>query len=130
MTGAQLEEAVRSALGDVHDPCSVNAGAPMSIIDMGLMTSLRASETGEVTIALRATTPMCTLLGSILRATEDRVRRVGGVSSVSMIVDTDTSWSEDAMTGAGRAVLAASRQRPRRAVPVARQEWRTRLIGG
>ncbi len=37
---AALEERIRAALNEVQDPCSVVAGVPAGIVDMGLVRSL------------------------------------------------------------------------------------------
>jgi len=121
-----LETRVRSALGNVYDPCSVVAKAPLSVVDMGLLVDLQFAPGGEVTVVLRPTSAMCTLIASIMQAVDEQVAAVPGVTSVAVRIDNASRWSEEVMTEAGRASLAARRARSRQEVPVKFREWETR----
>ena len=121
-----LEEDVRAALGRVYDPCSVVAQSPLSIIDMGLLVDLNTTPEGDVTVVIRPTSAMCTLIASIMQAVDEAVAAVPGVASVTTRIDNSGRWSEEVMTEAGRAALAARRERSRREVPVKFREWETR----
>jgi len=118
-----LRDAVIDALSRVMDPCSVNVGAPISILDMGLVTDLHVGDDGSVTLTLRTTTPMCTLIGSMLDGADRAVSAVSAVSSVSVVADHRIGWTERSMTPAGRAFLAERRSASRAAVPVAPRAW-------
>lgn len=121
-----LEREVRAALARVYDPCSVVSKAPLSIVDMGLLVDLRVSPGGQVAVTLRPTSAMCTLIAAILQGVEEEVATVEGVTSVEARIDNSSRWTEEMMTEAGRATLAARRERSLREVPVMPLEWRTR----
>lgn len=126
-----LEEKVRRALAAVFDPCSVAANAPLSILDMGMVTSLEVGEDGGVSIAIRATTLMCTLIACIGEAVEKAIREVPGVTVVEVRIDGAASdWTEASMTEAGRRILAERRRRSLEISPVRPQAWRDRLPAG
>jgi metal-sulfur cluster biosynthetic enzyme len=122
-----LSAEIRARLGSVYDPCSVNAGAPLSVVDMGLITALEAGADGTVTITLRPTSPMCTLTGSMVEAIESAVAGLDGVNTVAIDVDPSLGWSEESMTSAGRATLRERRLESQSQVPVRRQEWKERV---
>jgi metal-sulfur cluster biosynthetic enzyme len=124
---AALEDRVRAALHRVFDPCSVNAGAPVSIVDMGLVVSVDAEAGGAVSIALRPTTPTCTLVGSFMEAAEKTALAVPGVTSARVRIDMRLGWTPAEMSPTGRATLEARRHASRARVPVRPQEWKQRV---
>lgn len=117
---------VEAALAIVYDPCSVQASAPLSVINMGLVTHIDVERTGVVHIKLRPTSPWCTMLGCIMQATDEQVRRLDGVTDVRIEIDRDSSWSEASLTPEGREILQNVRARSRAAVPVRRRQWQER----
>jgi metal-sulfur cluster biosynthetic enzyme len=121
-----LRQSVTEALGSVFDPCSLTAGAPLSVVDMGLITELTVDHEGAVSIAMRPTSGMCTLIAGIMAGVEETVARVPGVSSVRVSLNGDTQWTEADLSENGRRLLESRRQRSRAEVPVRPHEWRTR----
>ena len=121
-----LKERVLEALGSVVDPCSISAGAPLSVIDMGLVTALSVDDAGEVTIAMRPTSAMCTMIAGIMKCVEEAVTRVPGIDKVQVSLNSDTLWTEADMSEEGRRILGARRQLSRREVQVRPHEWKTR----
>ena len=120
---------IETALGAVFDPCSVQASAPLSVIDMGLVTSIATEPDGTVRIAMRPTSPWCTMIACIMQAVEDKVREVEGVSAVVVDIDrTSLDWTEADLTPRGRIILEATRARSRAAVPVRRRQWQERVV--
>jgi metal-sulfur cluster biosynthetic enzyme len=117
-----LAAAVRDALGTVFDPCSLTVGTPISIVDMGLVTRIDADLDGRVRIAIRTTSPLCTLIGSIAEAAETRARQVPGVTAAEVRMLRQAGWTEREMTDRGRAVL----HRQRRQMTVRPREWQQR----
>ena len=120
-----LRESVTAALGSVFDPCSLSTGAPLSVIDMGLVTELTVDDAGVVTIGMRPTSGMCTLIAGIMTQVEEAVARVPGVSSVRVSLNNDTMWTEADLSETGRRILESRRQRWRAEVPVGPREWKT-----
>ena len=118
---------IEAALADVYDPCSVQANAAMSVVDMGLITGIRIEPPGSVRVRLRVTSPWCTMIGSLMQGIEERVRRVDGVTAVTVEIDRESTWSEADLTDEGRRVLSGARERSRAAFPVRRRQWQERI---
>jgi metal-sulfur cluster biosynthetic enzyme len=106
---APLHDQVFAALDGIHDPCSVATRRPLSIVELGLLVDLAVGPGGDVRVALRATSPSCVLIGSIMEAAETRVRAVPGVRDVAVELDVRSEWSPQRMTPAGAAKLKAAR---------------------
>jgi len=119
---------VEAALAVVYDTCSVQASAPLSIINMGLVTRVEIDAGGAVRIGMRATSPWCTMLGCIMETVENTVRALDGVSAVVVEIDASSTWSEADLTTEGKAILGAVRTRSRAAVPVRRRQWQERQV--
>jgi metal-sulfur cluster biosynthetic enzyme len=119
-------EKIEAALAVVYDPCSVQASAPLSVINMGLVTGIETGLEGKVIIRLRPTSPWCTLIGSIMQAIEDEVRKVEGVSDVAVEIDRSSLWSEAELTDEGRKILGDTRARSRAIRPARRRQWQER----
>jgi metal-sulfur cluster biosynthetic enzyme len=107
---ADCEEAVRHALENVVDPCSIATGVPISLADMGLIKELNWSG-GEVTLVLRLTSPICWQAANIMSAVERAVTTVPGVRSVNCTLDPGTEWMPSMMS-------AGARERLRRIRPL------------
>ena len=115
-----LDIAVRTALDAVVDPCSVAAGAPLSLADMGLLRGVEV-DGDAVRVAIAVTGPGCTFLGLLLGAARDAVAAVPGVREVDVRLDTtavwDPSWlapsAASALDSRRRTTLALTAVRPR-----------------
>jgi metal-sulfur cluster biosynthetic enzyme len=121
-----LHDRVTSALEEVVDPCSVTAGAPLSVLDMGLVSDLVVGEAGAVSLSMRATSAMCTMIAGIMKDAERRLAAVPGVTRVEITLKGGDIWTEADMTEKGRRALAARRERSRIEVAVRPHEWKTR----
>jgi metal-sulfur cluster biosynthetic enzyme len=126
---AALHDAVRAAIAEVDDPCSLAANAPLSIFELGLVRDWTVDGDGHVHVAVSPTAPSCTLMGSILQGIEERVGLVDGVSSVEVEIDTDFVWSPLEMSTAGRGKLATRRGNSMREVPVRPRQWQQTARG-
>ena len=124
-----LHDRVLEGLEDVIDPCSVTAGAPLSVVDMGLINELAVDAQGVVRISMRATSAMCTMIASIMKLAEERLARVEGVARVEIKLCSGAIWTEADMTERGRQTLEARRERSRAEVAVRPHEWKTRRTG-
>jgi metal-sulfur cluster biosynthetic enzyme len=121
-----VEERVMSALEEVVEPCSITAGAPLSVVDMGLVSDVVVGEDGDVSLSMRATSAMCTMIAGIMKDAENRLARVDGVTRVEVTLHSGAIWTEADMTEKGRRVLATRRERSRLEVAVRPHEWKTR----
>ena len=104
------EEAVRQALQNVVDPCSIATGVPISLADMGLIKELHWSA-GDVKLTLRLTSPICWQAANIMSAVEQAVMAIPGIRSVNCILDPGTEWMPSMMS-------ADARERLRRVRPL------------
>jgi metal-sulfur cluster biosynthetic enzyme len=90
---SDLIELVESRLESVLDPCSVAAGNPMNIVEMGLIDRIEVSS-GEVHVYLCLTSPTCSMLEHFSREADrvlDDVR--DQVGAVVLHPDTGMSWT-------------------------------------
>jgi metal-sulfur cluster biosynthetic enzyme len=110
---------VLEVLDGVTDPCSVTAGLPAGLVDMGLVQEVRISSpdapacTGyaDVRVVLRLTNGLC-MLGAVLAAeARERLTRVPGVASAEVTIDTSHVWREADMGADYRRRLRSHRER-------------------
>lgn len=87
-----LDAAVRAALAGVYDPCSVAAGRPLSLVDMGLLLDARLDDK-TLSIRFAVTFAGCTMAPHFLRAAEAELMKLPGVDRVLASVDTTHVWS-------------------------------------
>jgi len=110
--GVDWDERVAAALADVCDPCSLAAGAPLSLVDMGLVKgSAFDAATGTLVVRLTVTGPGCTFFGAYSEAARSAVSRLPGVRRAEVVLDTETVWHPGHLTGAGARALAERRER-------------------
>lgn len=83
------------------------------------------TDDGAVVVAIRTTTPMCTLIGSLLQAAEEQIFAVAGVTCVDVRADPSLGWTERDMTAQGPATLQLRRAVSRAEVPIVRRQWAT-----
>lgn len=100
---------VQAALESVVDPCSLAAGTPLSLRQMGLLRSVQEDD-GVVTVRFGVTGPGCTFLAVLGQGVLDAVGRVPGVRAVLVQLDTELTWHPELMTEDARRQLATSRR--------------------
>src|SRR5439155_15761225 len=93
------EQRVLDAVNMVVDPCSIGAGVPIGIADMGLVREVVVAW-GTATIGLRLTNPFCFQIGIICEAIEKKVQALGLACVVE--VDPVDAWSTNLMTQEAR----------------------------
>jgi len=94
---AAFDDAVRGALGRVHDPCSVAAGRPTSLVDMGLVRDWRLGADGTLSVTFGVTFAGCTMAPHFTQAAARELERLPGVRRVETRVDTEFEWTPDLM---------------------------------
>lgn len=97
LDATSLDVAVRAALTRVYDPCSVAAGRPLSLVDMGLFLGAWL-EAGTLHARFAVTFAGCTMAPHFLRAAEAELARLPGVERVEATVDTTAVWSPDRLS--------------------------------
>jgi metal-sulfur cluster biosynthetic enzyme len=89
------EANVRAALDAVVDPCSVVAGAPAGLVQMGLVRALELSEgDAGATIRLRigVTEPGCLMGASFAAQARAQLEQLDGVARVEIELDHANDW--------------------------------------
>ncbi len=84
-TATGFDAAVRAALGRVHDPCSVAAGRPKSLIEMGLVLGWELDASGHLAVRFCVTMPMCTMAPHFTEAAKDELAKIEGVKDIKEI---------------------------------------------
>lgn len=91
-----IDTAVRAVLSRIHDPCSVAAGRPLSLLEMGLVTGW-VLQGGVLTITYCVTFAGCTMAPHFTEAAASELAEIPGIDSVETIVDTDFVWTAERM---------------------------------
>jgi metal-sulfur cluster biosynthetic enzyme len=92
---------VRDRLADVVDPCSVGAGNPMNVVEMGLVDDVRLDD-GELTIRMCLTSPQCLMLEHFAVEARRVTSDLPGVRTVTVRGDNGMEWTPDRMSTAAR----------------------------
>lgn len=111
-----FDQEIAAVLAGVQDPCSVAAGAPLSLVDMGLVRGWNIDEHGHLTVRLAVTSPLCTMAGHFLLDAETRLAALPSVRSVETVVDADVDWTPDSISPRGQRVLSDRRERARKRI--------------
>jgi metal-sulfur cluster biosynthetic enzyme len=127
VTGS-IHDAIRKALHQVCDPCSIAAHAPVSILDMGLVRDWSIDEDGNLVVRMALTSPSCTMGPHMMRAAEQLLAAIPGLISARVEVDPTVFWTPADMTEAGRAALDRRRQNSLSAAAARPQQWRERAV--
>lgn len=93
-----LDESVRAVLSRIHDPCSVAAGRPLSLIDMGLVLGWALDAEGVLRVRFCVTFPGCTMAPHFLEAAARDLAVLPGVRRVETAVDAGLAWGPERMT--------------------------------
>lgn len=102
------EHDVRRALDRITDPCSVAAGAPAGIAELGLLGHLAVEQRPEgahVRVALRLTDPVCMMGAAFLASTRELLASLDGVASAEVWLDERSDWTPAEMSAGYRARL-------------------------
>lgn len=101
-TRAELIEEIQATIDKVIDPCSIASGAPVGLVEMGLVRNIDIIEDGDsdganVSIDMCVTEPGC-MMASVFELTVRRdVAEIPGVSSVKVAVDHGYLWEPSMM---------------------------------
>jgi metal-sulfur cluster biosynthetic enzyme len=109
---AEVRARVGELLNEVVDPCSVAAGAPAGLVDMGLIRELEVAEGDrglEVTVVVRVTHPSCMMAPIFLARVQGLVDELPEVSAIHASLDTGFDWTPADMTDEYRARLSRHR---------------------
>lgn len=93
---------VRAALNAVIDPCSVVAGAPAGLAEMGLVRALEVTH-GEdgatIRVRIGVTEPGCLMGASFAARARAQLERLDGVAHIEIELDHASDWMPSDMDG-------------------------------
>ncbi|MES3100650.1 metal-sulfur cluster assembly factor [Sphingomonas faeni] len=108
-----MRNRIRAELNEIKDPCSMAAGTPLGLDEMGLIRDVIIAANGDVTIDLRLTSPFCHMIGFFQQEATRRVQALCGAERVTLKADNGLDWSPSFLSPAAKA---------KRAVHLAAQE--------
>ena len=88
-----LRALIIAELDQIKDPCSIAAGTPFGLAEMGLVDEVLISGEGEITVKLRLTSPFCHMIGFFKLEASRRIEALPGVRSVELVADQGLDWS-------------------------------------
>jgi metal-sulfur cluster biosynthetic enzyme len=106
------EATVRAALNEIVDPCSVVAGAPAGIGEMGLIRRLEVRHVPggvAVEVHIGVTEPGCMMGASFAIRARERLEALAGVTDVDVRLDHAADWDPKDIDPAYAGRLAAIR---------------------
>lgn len=109
-----IDDRIRAVLGKINDPCSIAAGRPVSVLDMGLVRGWTL-DGATLTVTFCVTFAGCTMAPHFAQAAAQELVLIEGVERVKTVIDTDFVWTPDMM----KAAPIMLRGRP--------QTWRERV---
>lgn len=121
-----LDAAIRAALHQVCDPCSIAANAPVSILDMGLVRDWSVDAEGNLLVRMALTSPSCTMGPHMMRGAEELLSAIPGLRSARVAVDAAFFWTPAELTENGRTVLESRRRASLESAQARPQQWRER----
>lgn len=108
-----LADRINECLNAIVDPCSITAGAPAGLVDMGLVMKSEIEPRDEgglrAVIEIGITHPFCMMAGVFLNEVRQRVGAIDGIAEVAVTLDSNTVWTPDLMSAPYRAKLDAVR---------------------
>lgn len=111
--------------GEIHDPCSIQLGCPLTLSEMNLIQSVEFVE-DHLRVTLQLTEPTCMFVFRIGDAIKDRLReRLDGLGETEVLIgeyQTDDVWTEEMIGKAARERLEAARRGRRDAARRQREE--------
>jgi metal-sulfur cluster biosynthetic enzyme len=101
MSASPTQAQIRAALNEVADPCSVAAGAPAGLDDMGLIRDVEVREGpagAHVTVGIGLTEPTCLMGPAFVQSAEERLSSLEGVAGVDVSLRSGRDWTPARMS--------------------------------
>jgi metal-sulfur cluster biosynthetic enzyme len=90
--GVVTASEVRELLNTIVDPCSVAAGAPAGLTDMGLVRTVEVDDQ-TVSVRIGLTEPGCMMGASFVVRARELLAAQPGVEAVAVELEQDCDWS-------------------------------------
>ncbi|EFL29243.1 conserved hypothetical protein [Streptomyces himastatinicus ATCC 53653] len=122
--GGVTEARIREVLNGITDPCSITAGVPAGMDDMGLISDIQVRDDSDdgggqrISVMFGLTDPTCMLLGSFANEARERLAALPGVTAVDVTLDHEMEWTPDMLAPHYQQRLAEHRERRRRTLPL------------
>jgi metal-sulfur cluster biosynthetic enzyme len=91
------EDDIRDCLNAIQDPCSLAAGAPAGLIDMGMVYEIRV-DAEEIHVRLGTTDPRCMMACVFLHEARERLAGLAGSRRVTVALEDRSIWTPNRMT--------------------------------
>jgi metal-sulfur cluster biosynthetic enzyme len=112
-------------LDSVKDPCSLAAGTPLGLAEMGLIRGwVFDEETHLLTVSLCVTSPACFLSGQMADAIRRELGELPDVDDVDVVIDSDHQWAHGDATPEARERLSMNRAAIVQVHGIRPQMWR------
>ena len=98
-----LRALITAELDEIKDPCSLAAGTPFGLAEMGLVDEIAISDAGEVLVKLKLTSPFCHMIGFFTQEATRRIGALSGVTTVELQGDAGLDWLPSRMSPAATA---------------------------
>jgi metal-sulfur cluster biosynthetic enzyme len=105
--GADLEQRVHELADEIKDPCSLATDLPLGLDEMGLVEAVEVGPDGDISIAIRLTSPTCVMVGYFRDELRRRVAELPGVREVEVRFDRGLDWDPSMMSPRVRRLRAA-----------------------
>lgn len=92
-----LDALIRQKLDAIYDPCSVAAGRPKGLLEMGLVLDWAFTAPGRLNVRFCMTFTGCTMAPHFMEAARESLETLPGVSAVETELDTGFLWTPDRM---------------------------------
>lgn len=89
----EVEREIVEQLKTVFDP-----EIPVNVYDLGLIYEIEVEPDGYTTVRMTLTAPNCPMAEAVIQDVNDKVRMVGGVTDVTVILTFDPPWDKDMMS--------------------------------
>lgn len=120
-----VARAVAAALHRVKDPCSLAAGSPLSVLDMGLIRSWAYDpDSRRMELVMITTSPGCFLSANMIAAMCEEIGTLDVVEGLDVRVG-DQVWFPDMLSPTAQERLAKGREQRLRRSGVRPQAWKT-----
>jgi metal-sulfur cluster biosynthetic enzyme len=109
----QREQQIKSLLDQIVDPCSIAAGTPIGLLDMGIVDSVEVRG-DSVSITLLPTFPGCIYTAVFAGEITRRLEKLDWLSEIRVDEARGLLWDEDRMSSQARERLRKARAQRRR----------------
>jgi metal-sulfur cluster biosynthetic enzyme len=109
MNAAALESRIMDALASISDPCMAAAALPMSIVELGLIESVRVGA-GEIAVRVMFTEVGCPFTHRVMNSIISVIEDLAPGHQVVVEPIWSEPWTENRLSPLARAKFSAARR--------------------